>query len=137
MKGEENLIPMSERTEDEVRELASKGGKKSGEVRRRKRDAKNAARLILNLTAAEGVRKNLEQMGVDEEDHTNMVAVMARAFQKAMTGDVGAMNFLMEMSAQSPRFKLEEERHKKEMQDEQKSNNAVDDWINSIPDTEG
>ena len=137
MKGEENLIPMSERSKEEVRTLASKGGKKSGEVRRKKRDAKNAARLILNLTAAEGVQKNLEAMGVEEEDHTNMVAIMARAFQKAMTGDVGAMNFLMEMSAQSPRFKLEEERHRKEMQDEQKSNNAVDDWISSIPDVEG
>ena len=128
---------MSERSKEEVRTLASKGGKKSGEVRRKKRDAKNAARLILNLTAAEGVQKNLEAMGVEEEDHTNMVAIMARAFQKAMTGDVGAMNFLMEMSAQSPRFKLEEERHRKEMQDEQKSNNAVDDWISSIPDVEG
>lgn len=136
MANEENLVPMSQRTESEVRELASKGGKASGEARRKKRDAKSAARLILNLTAAEGVQKNLQQMGVEEEDFTNMVAIMARAFQKAMTGDVGAMNFLMEMSAQSPRFKLEEERHRKEMQDEQKANNAVDDWINSIPDPE-
>lgn len=137
MANEENLVPMSQRTESEVRELASKGGKASGESRRRKRDAKSAARLILNLTASEAIQKNLTQMGVEEEDLTNMVAVMARAFNKAMTGDVGAMNFLMEMAAQTPRFKLEEERHKKEMQDEQKANNAVDDWINSIPDVEG
>lgn len=136
MKGEENLIPMNQRTEEEQREIASKGGKASGEARRKKRDAKSAARLILNLPVQEALEKNLKQMGLDEDDYTNMVAIMARAFTKAMTGDISAMSFLIDMAGSSPRFKMAEEEHKKAMQDEQKAGNVVDDWINSIPDTE-
>ena len=44
MANEENLIPMSERTESEVRELARKGGIESGRVRKQQADLKK--RLI-------------------------------------------------------------------------------------------
>ena len=134
MKGEENLIPMNQRTKEEQREIATKGGKASGEARRKKRDAKSAARLILNLPTQEALAKNLKTMGINEEDHTNMVAIMARAFTKAMTGDIGAMQFLINMSGTSPHFKMEEERHKKFMQEGEAAGNVVDDWVNSIPD---
>lgn len=136
MNGQENLIPFTERTEDEQREIARKGGVASGEARRKKRDAKAAARLILNLPASESLEANLKKLGVKEEDFTNMVAIMARAFTKAMSGDISAMSFLIDMAGASPRFKMAEEQHKKAMRDEEKSSNAVDDWISSIPDTE-
>lgn len=133
MANEENLVPMSQRTKEEVRELASRGGKKSGEVRRRKRDAKSAARLILNLPVQEAIEKNLKSMGLDkEEDYTNMVAIMARAFTKAMTGDISAMNFLIEMAGSSPKFKMEEELHNKTMQDGEKAGVVVDDWVAAV-----
>ena len=35
-KGQENLIPFTERTEEEQREIARQGGIRSGEVRREK-----------------------------------------------------------------------------------------------------
>lgn len=136
MKGQENLIPMSERTEEEQRAIASKGGKASGAARRKKRNAKNAARLILNLPASEAIEKNLKSLGVKEEDFTNMVAIMARAFTKAMSGDISAMSFLIDMAGASPRFQMEEERHKKYMLDEEKSNNAVDDWVATVTSSE-
>jgi len=133
---EENLVPMSQRTEKEVRELASKGGKASGEARRKKRDAKSAARLILNLPVQEAIEKNLKAMGIADEDYTNMVAIMARAFTKAMTGDIGAMQFLINMAGSSPHFKMEEERHRKFMQEGEAAGNVVDDWVSSIPEVE-
>lgn len=136
MANEENLVPMSQRTKKEVRELASKGGKASGEARRKKRDAKSAARLILNLPVQEALEKNLKAIGLNEEDYTNMVAIMARAFTKAMTGDIGAMQFLISMAGSSPHFKMEEERHKKFMQEGEVAGNVVDDWVSSIPDLE-
>lgn len=136
MANEENLVPMSQRTKEEVREFASKGGKASGEARRRKRDAKSAARLILNLPVQEALEKNLKAMGLNETDYTNMVAIMARAFTKAMTGDIGAMQFLINMAGSSPHFQMEEERHKKFMQEGEAAGNVVDDWVNSIPDLE-
>lgn len=136
MANEENLVPMSQRTEKEVRELASKGGKASGEARRKKRDAKSAARLILNLPVQEAIEKNLKAMGIADEDYTNMVAIMARAFTKAMTGDIGAMQFLINMAGSSPHFKMEEERHRKFMQEGEAAGNVVDDWVSSIPEVE-
>lgn len=47
MNGEENLIPFNERTEDEQRELARKGGIASGEARRRKKAFKDLFEQIL------------------------------------------------------------------------------------------
>lgn len=37
MDGKDNLIPMNQRSKDEVRELAAKGGKNSGRTRRKKK----------------------------------------------------------------------------------------------------
>lgn len=49
-KGHENLIPFSERTEDEQRELQKRGGKASGVARRRKADLRRMAQEILDGT---------------------------------------------------------------------------------------
>ena len=47
-KGHENLIPMSERTKEEVREIATKGGINSGESRRLKKTMKEVLQAMLN-----------------------------------------------------------------------------------------
>lgn len=112
----ENLIPMNKRTVEEQREIARKGGQASGAARRRKRDAKSAAQLILNLPALENIEDNLKRLGVEnEEDFTNLVAIMARAYDKAMTGDVNAMRFLMEMANITPAQKFAEKQYKDKM----------------------
>ena len=49
MAGEENLIPMSERSKEEVRELAAKGGRKSGETRRRKKTMRENLEILLSM----------------------------------------------------------------------------------------
>ena len=53
-KGQENLIPMSERSKDEVRELGQKGGIRSGEVRREKATMKATLEMLLNETNKNG-----------------------------------------------------------------------------------
>jgi hypothetical protein len=53
-KGQENLIPMNERSEDEVRELGQKGGIRSGEVRREKATMKATLEMLLNETYKNG-----------------------------------------------------------------------------------
>lgn len=52
-KGQENLIPFSERTEDERREIRKSGGKASGAARRRKADLRRMAQEILDGTYAD------------------------------------------------------------------------------------
>lgn len=44
---EQNLIPNSQRTSEELREMGRKGGIKSGEIRRRNRELRKIARWIL------------------------------------------------------------------------------------------
>lgn len=122
---------------EEAKKMGSKGGKKSGEVRRRKRDAREAAKLILNLPCTDAMKKNLKAMGADEEDFTNRVALFARAYVLAMSGDVNAMKFIIETSGETPKQQLEERRFENELGQQEGSNNAVDDWVNSIPDLPG
>lgn len=47
-KGQENLIPFNERTEEEQREIARQGGIRSGEVRREKATMKATLEKILD-----------------------------------------------------------------------------------------
>ena len=94
MANEQNLKKFG--SEREPREAGRKGGKASGEARRRKRDMKNAARLLLNMPVQQKtVIENLEAFGIEESDQTNQMALMVRVLTKALaTGDVRAAEFL-------------------------------------------
>lgn len=46
-----NLIPNSERSPEELREMGRKGGIKSGEARRKKRDQEKTARMLADILA--------------------------------------------------------------------------------------
>lgn len=65
-KGTENLIPVTQRTKEEAKELSIKGGKASGEARRRKRDMRELLKAMLeeptpkgDSTYAERITKSL------------------------------------------------------------------------------
>ena len=46
-----NLIPNSERSPEELREMGRKGGIRSGESRRRKRDREKVAKILVEVIA--------------------------------------------------------------------------------------
>lgn len=48
---EHNLIPNHERSPNELREMGRKGGIKSGEVRRKKRDKRKLLKLYMQVFA--------------------------------------------------------------------------------------
>lgn len=100
----QNLKPV--RTKDEAKKRGANGGKKSGIARRKKRDAKQAISLLLDMAAQGNLDKNLKQLGFEEEDRTNMAALMARMFTKAMGGDVSAFKALMDYGGFHPDQKL-------------------------------
>ena len=52
-----NLIPFNKLTEEEQRKLASSGGKKSVEVRKKKRDLKERFKIALEFMAKERLLK--------------------------------------------------------------------------------
>ena len=68
MENDSNLIPFSERTEDEQRQIATMGGKASGEARRLKKTFKLALRELLE----EEVIKDGKPTGKTYQDLVNL-----------------------------------------------------------------
>ena len=97
MANEENLIPEAHKLTVEEQ---SKGGKKSVESRRKKRDMKKTMEMLLQLSpgtnedyenlAAAGVNLNT----IPDEELNNMLVVNAALLNKAKTGDVNAVKEL-------------------------------------------
>lgn len=134
MPNEKNLIPLSERTMSEQREIQSKGGKASGASRRRKRDMAKAMKMLLDMPAMEGMDAYLKKMGLPEMEMTNQMAMLSAMLIKAASGDVRAAEFVRDTSGDNPKIKLEEKRFEAEQDAGGAGTNVVSDWINSIPD---
>jgi hypothetical protein len=112
--GEKNLIPVTKRSKEEARQMSSKGGKASGEARRRKRDTRQAAKFVLELEPdlSKDTRKALMKMGLKPEDipDIRLISLLAIA-QKAMKGDLQANKMLLELSGDiDARLKIEQEK---------------------------
>ena len=99
MANEKNLIPWNKRTEKEQREYARKGGKKSGEVRRKRKAMKEQMEMLLTLPV-----KNQEQhsfiasLGINEKEIDNQMALIVAMYAKALKGDVQAFNAIREVT---------------------------------------
>lgn len=58
-----NLIPNSERSPKELREMGKRGGIKSGEARRKKRDQEKMAKMLLQmLMEGPEAKENIEEL---------------------------------------------------------------------------
>lgn len=117
---EHNLIPI--RTESEAREKGSKGGRKSGESRRRKKSMKQVMDMLLGMPANTFADYNmLAEMGIElseigEDMVNNMLVVNAALMKKAKSGDVTAIKELREIIQDDyfakEKLKLEKEKLK-------------------------
>lgn len=101
MANEENLIPQSERTKKEQREVARLGGIASGKARREKRDRKQRAAELFDLTMqGAGVEKIKKFFGI-HEDLTAYETMVLSCFMKAMQkGDANALEKLLKISGE-------------------------------------
>ena len=94
---EKNIIQNSNRSPNELRENAQKGGKASGETRRRKRDMKQKMKALLELPAAVNDREQLQALGVDPDDMDNEMVLVMAMFLGAAGGDVKAFDRVMQL----------------------------------------
>ena len=103
-KQDANLKPFQkgDLTSEEAKKRGQAGGKKSGEVRRARRDAKSAVRYLLEMAAKGQVKANLAELGYPVNEQTNMAAVQARLFTMAMSGNLDAYMTLMKMGGYEP-----------------------------------
>ena len=98
MPNEKNLIPNSERTPEERREIATAGGKASGVSRRRKRSLKEAADLYLSLPVSDRKMWNkISRRGVDPEDIDNQMAMIIGLTMAATAGDAKAAKVIVDL----------------------------------------
>ena len=98
MPNEKNLIPNSERTPEERREIATAGGKASGVSRRRKRSLKEAADLYLSLPVSDRrVWNKIARRGVDPEDIDNQMAMVIGLTIAATAGDAKAAKVIVDL----------------------------------------
>ena len=92
MANEKNLIPNSERTPSELREITKKGGIKSGEVRRQKKSLSELAKMIAENPAPTAAKKKLTKMGISDEDANNNACIVAAVYDKAIKGNMQAVD---------------------------------------------
>ena len=98
-KGYENLIPFTERSKDEVREINRKGGIKSGEARRAKKTVKECLKMYseMKVTSPE-MKAALKASGIaDTEEMTYAVAMALQFITAAMRGNSQMARLVMEM----------------------------------------
>lgn len=97
MANEKNLIPNSERTPKELREMTRKGGINSGKARRKKANLKKAFEAILEADVrSDKIKQQLENMGFEA---TNEMALAMVMMQKAMKGDVRAFEQISKLTS--------------------------------------
>lgn len=87
-----NLIPLSERTKAEQTEITSKGGKRSGEVRRENKTLREIAKIIgekpITITNPDGTKETV----------TYNVAMLNAQYKKAITeGNTKAAEFIAKL----------------------------------------
>lgn len=102
----DNLQNLGDRPDH--KELSAKGGRASGESKRRKKNLREVARAMLEAPLLPDtdpeVLAALEQMGLDK-DHQG--AMILAAMRKSASGDIEASRFVRDTSGQAPSQQVE------------------------------
>lgn len=112
-----------------AKECGSRGGVKSGESRRAKRDAREAMKFLLDLPAKGNLNSNLKELGYAEGERTNLAALAARVFTIAMQGNLDAVKELLKIAGYDP----EENRKEREsISSDERRSKELDAKINAL-----
>ena len=86
MKGHENLIPTTQRSKAEARELGAKGGVNSGKSRLRKKHGRELMKELLRMKELdpEKVQMLAEMWGIDPKDLTKEMEMNIVQIEKAI-----------------------------------------------------
>lgn len=142
MPNEKNLRPVQ--SEKEAREKGRKGGIASGAARRRKRDMRQAAKLLLDADVSpsqKSMRMLMKSLGIDEQDMTYSMAILSAVLLQAGNGNVKAAAFLRDTAGYNPTQQLQEKqfayqkkRDKERVEDDSGESGDGGDVIIYVPD---
>lgn len=99
MANEQNLIPFtSNQSREEAKRNGQKGGQKSGEVRRQRKAMKEQFEMLLSLPFKQKKQLNfIKDLGIEEDEIDNQMALIVAMYGKALKGDVQAFNTIREV----------------------------------------
>ena len=103
MANSKNLIPTSERSKSEAREIGRKGGIASGESRRKKKSIAEMANMMLNMQITDTAKVSMKRSGINTDDidpgDMNAISYMiAGQIKAAAQGNTKAMEYLGQLS---------------------------------------
>ena len=103
MAGEDNLITP---TTEEARERGRKGGIASGEARRRKKTMRETLEAVLEMQVGSGKSADIDAIrnfaGLKGKNITVQEAMIIAQAQKALKGDLAALQFIRDTVGQKP-----------------------------------
>lgn len=136
LPNEKNLIPIKTLTKEEAKKRGSAGGKKSAEIRRKKRDMKTVMELLLKMPANENadydllLKEGINPEHLEKDFINNMLIVNTALLSRAKTGDVKAIKevrsiirdddyLIHKIKFDNERLKLEQEKTLKTVNENQ------------------
>ena len=107
MANEQNLKPFtSDQSHEKAVENGRKGGKASGEAKRRKKDMRERLEILLSMPIKNGKGADIDKIkGFGELKGKNITvedAVLIAITQKALKGDIQASTFLRDTIGEKP-----------------------------------
>ena len=116
---DENLIPTTKRTKKEVREMTTKGGKRSGEVRRQRKTQREQLQLLLSLPLKNPKAvEQIKNLGIEDTEINNQMAMNVAMFNLILKGGKGAVqayNSINDLIGDNEKRKLELEKAREEI----------------------
>lgn len=144
----ENLRPP--KTKEEAQKRGRNGGVASGISRRKKRSMKDAFKTLMDMPVSfENIKKQMRDLGFDDEDLTNQMAVAVSMFKEAMAGNVKAAELIRDtiggdasdeirkerLRIDKERLEIEKMRLQAQIHDSEKTGDGMPIIINVRPDS--
>ena len=86
--------------------MAAENGRKGGyarhEVRKEKRTLRELATLFGSLKLDGKQKRQMQELGIPDEEHTRFMQAVVSLFQKALKGDVSAFNAIRDLIGEKP-----------------------------------
>jgi hypothetical protein len=106
MAGKENLISLADRTTEEQREIAKKGGIASVKARRERKAFKETLELLLKMPLYDGKKQSINSIksfaNIKGKNITTHEAMLIAQVQKAMKGDNQSIMFIRDTIGEKP-----------------------------------
>lgn len=97
-KRAKQLANLNKFTKKNAKEKGKTGGTKSGEEKRRKKDLRDIAKEMMELSLKDGKLDNLTSMNVKGKNITVKEALIFAQFKKAMEGDENALKLVLQFA---------------------------------------